>query len=269
MPCWRGILYPGDSDRAGTSVRYQTNLFSLSKIRFEDQSIPKTLYFILKKLECCVLQLSNHVLHSRCSTSAVQRHFHHEKTRFEDNSIPKTLYFVVLVRKALLFTPAVQPRASFHALHSRCAATFSIWKNMFWGSKHPKTLYFVVLEKKSTAVYSSWATTCFFRAGLTLMLPGALCVIRFFSLRLSAFLMIRRPLAICIQHTHRSLPVLPLWPIYRDSHPENYLFLLSKDICIGSKYPKTKHINFERKLHWSLRRVQNMLSPIIAPVLLL
>ena len=33
---------------------------------------------------------------------------------------------------------------------------------------------------------------------------------------------------------------------YRLGHPENYLFLLSKNLFTGSKYPKNKLINFEK-----------------------
>ena len=35
----------------------------------------------------------------------------------------------------------------------------------------------------------------------------------------------------------------------RLGHPENYLFLLSKKLFLGSKYLKNKLINFENKLH--------------------
>ena len=41
-------------------------------------------------------------------------------------------------------------------------------------------------------------------------------------------------------------PVLPFQPKYRLSHPENYLFLLSKKLFTGSEYPKNKLFNFEK-----------------------
>ena len=40
--------------------------------------------------------------------------------------------------------------------------------------------------------------------------------------------------------------VLPFQPKYRLGHPENYLFLLSKKLFIGSKYPKINLFNFEK-----------------------
>ena len=40
--------------------------------------------------------------------------------------------------------------------------------------------------------------------------------------------------------------VLPLQPKHRLGHPENHLFLLSKKLFIGSKYPKNKLFNFEK-----------------------
>ena len=40
--------------------------------------------------------------------------------------------------------------------------------------------------------------------------------------------------------------VLPFLPNYRLAHPENYLFLLSKKIFSGSKYPKIILFNFEK-----------------------
>ena len=43
-----------------------------------------------------------------------------------------------------------------------------------------------------------------------------------------------------------SLPVLPFKPKYRLGHPENYLFLLSKNIFTGSKYPKINWFAFEK-----------------------
>ena len=52
---------------------------------------------------------------------------------------------------------------------------------------------------------------------------------------------------VCSRAAH-SQPVLPCLPKYCLGHPENYLFLLSKNVFIGSKYPKNKLINFERKL---------------------
>ena len=44
--------------------------------------------------------------------------------------------------------------------------------------------------------------------------------------------------------------VLPFKPEYRLGHPENYLFLLSKNIFTGSKYPKKIIIKFWKKLRW-------------------
>ena len=40
--------------------------------------------------------------------------------------------------------------------------------------------------------------------------------------------------------------VLPFLPNYRLAHPDNYLFLLSKKIFSGSKYPKHILFNFEK-----------------------
>ena len=40
--------------------------------------------------------------------------------------------------------------------------------------------------------------------------------------------------------------VLPFHPNYRLAHPENYLFLLSKKIFSGSKYPKNILFTFEK-----------------------
>ena len=42
--------------------------------------------------------------------------------------------------------------------------------------------------------------------------------------------------------------------------PKNCLFLMSMNIFIGSKYPKNKLFNFERKNHWPWRagKVENM-----------
>ena len=40
--------------------------------------------------------------------------------------------------------------------------------------------------------------------------------------------------------------VLPFQPKYCLRHPENYLFLLSKNIFTGSKYSKNKLYNFEK-----------------------
>ena len=46
---------------------------------------------------------------------------------------------------------------------------------------------------------------------------------------------------------HHAIPVLLFQPKYRLGHPENYLFLLSKKIFTGSKYPKNKLIKFEKR----------------------
>ena len=40
--------------------------------------------------------------------------------------------------------------------------------------------------------------------------------------------------------------MLPFQPKYRLGHPENYLFVLSKKIFTGSKYPKINLFNFEK-----------------------
>ena len=40
--------------------------------------------------------------------------------------------------------------------------------------------------------------------------------------------------------------VLPFWPNYRLAHPKNYLFLLSRKMFSGSKYPKNILFNFEK-----------------------
>ena len=40
--------------------------------------------------------------------------------------------------------------------------------------------------------------------------------------------------------------MLPFKPNYRLAHPENYLFLLSKEIFSGSKYQKNILFNFEK-----------------------
>ena len=40
--------------------------------------------------------------------------------------------------------------------------------------------------------------------------------------------------------------LLPLKPKHRLGHPENYYFLLSKELFIGSKYPKNKLFDFEK-----------------------
>ena len=45
-------------------------------------------------------------------------------------------------------------------------------------------------------------------------------------------------------------PVMCFKPKYRLGHPENYLFLLSQRILLGSKYPKKYFILFWKKLHW-------------------
>ena len=44
-------------------------------------------------------------------------------------------------------------------------------------------------------------------------------------------------------------PVLPFQPNYRLAHPKNYLFILSKKIFSGSKYPKNILFNFEKNLN--------------------
>ena len=44
----------------------------------------------------------------------------------------------------------------------------------------------------------------------------------------------------------RSLPVLPFQPKYRLGHPEIFLFLLSKKVLTGSKYPKNRLFSFEK-----------------------
>ena len=40
--------------------------------------------------------------------------------------------------------------------------------------------------------------------------------------------------------------MLPFWPNYRFSHPDNYSFSLSTKIFSRSKYPKIKLFNFEK-----------------------
>ena len=40
----------------------------------------------------------------------------------------------------------------------------------------------------------------------------------------------------------RPPPVVMFWPKYRSTHPENYLFSLSKKMFSGSKYPKKQFI---------------------------
>ena len=44
-------------------------------------------------------------------------------------------------------------------------------------------------------------------------------------------------------------PVFPFLPKYRLGHPENYLFLLSKNRYTGSKYPKINKFNFEKNFN--------------------
>ena len=43
--------------------------------------------------------------------------------------------------------------------------------------------------------------------------------------------------------------VLPFSTQYRLGHPEFFLFFLSNNIFIGSKYPKINKLKFEKKLH--------------------
>ena len=56
-------------------------------------------------------------------------------------------------------------------------------------------------------------------------------------------------------------------PKYRLGHPENYLFLLSKRVLLGSKYPKKYFINFENNFtdfkarYRHLRLLQRFLNP--------
>ena len=47
----------------------------------------------------------------------------------------------------------------------------------------------------------------------------------------------------------RCAPVLLFQPEHRSGHPENYLFLSSKNIFSGSKYPKKTYI-FLKQTHW-------------------
>ena len=42
-------------------------------------------------------------------------------------------------------------------------------------------------------------------------------------------------------------PVVKFWPNYRSTHPENYLFSLSKKFFSGSKHPKNSLFNFEKR----------------------
>ena len=39
---------------------------------------------------------------------------------------------------------------------------------------------------------------------------------------------------------------MPFWPKYRLGQPEKQLFVLAKNIFIGSKYPKITLFNFEK-----------------------
>ena len=50
----------------------------------------------------------------------------------------------------------------------------------------------------------------------------------------------------CVPSPSQWVPVLPFKPKYCLGHPENYLFFLSKNMFIGSKYPKNKLFNFEK-----------------------
>ena len=50
-----------------------------------------------------------------------------------------------------------------------------------------------------------------------------------------------------LSHCIQSEAVLFFWTKYRLGHPENYLFLLSKNIFSGSKYPKNIKFNFENR----------------------
>ena len=48
----------------------------------------------------------------------------------------------------------------------------------------------------------------------------------------------KQVLACILQKIIACYPVLPFQPKYRLGHPENYLFLLSENIFIGSEHPK-------------------------------
>ena len=61
------------------------------------------------------------------------------------------------------------------------------------------------------------------------------------NLRISLVLICRTA-----RHNTMKPAVLPFQPKYRVGHPENYLFLLSNKLFIGSKYQKNKLLKFEK-----------------------
>ena len=61
-------------------------------------------------------------------------------------------------------------------------------------------------------------------------------------------------------------PVLPFEPEYRTGHPENYLFLLSKNTFTGSKHAKNKIFFFLKKSSPSLTVAMTILAVMIQAV---